>query len=381
MLGIFFYFKVKTTGNTTKIYLSSYPFDFVQYNNIYNTGIVNLSPGKETQYSVTTDPTDNSVNVVIPQDLKLESKRVDVNDNLIKYIDIGTQYQDGSKVTTASIKMQDSIKSEVLSAPNSKLIKIRFKRNITSLDQLTVVVDAGHGGQDPGASALDGTKEKNYNLDVALRLDKILKSLGFKTILTRSDDTFIELDGRTSMANLNYADFFMSIHFNAYNRSANGIETLYYPNSVNEDYSISNKQIADIFHSEIVGALGRASRGVTARPNLYVLNKTKMPAILAELGFITNPDELAQIETDAYREKAARALAVSIVKYFRDIQGVSIDIDLNSIYSWPYGDQTAQPQPQPAAPDQTLVQPDPTAQTTQDPTQAVTQDAATVPQN
>lgn len=333
------YYNVKTAGNTTKIYISNYPFDFVEYKTYYNTGIINLSPSKEVNYNVTVDSATNSVNVVIPQDLKLERKRIEINDNLIKYIDVDTKYQYGSKVTVADIKMQDAIESEIISPAYTKLIKIKFKRKITSLNQLTIVIDPGHGGKDPGAVANDGTREKDLNLDVALRLEKHLKALGFNTIMTRTDDTYVELGGRTDTANKNYADFFMSIHFNAFNTSSKGIETLYYPNSINEDYTISNKNIANIFHTEIVNTLSRSSRGINARPNLYVLNKTKMPAILAELGFITNPEELALAKTEAYREKASRAIAVSILKYYRDIQGVNIDIDINSIYSWPYPEE------------------------------------------
>ncbi len=336
------YYNVKTAGNIAKIYISNYPFEFVGYNTYYNTGVVNLSPGKEVNYNITVDSVTNSVNVVIPQDLKLARKRIDINDNLIKYIDIDTEYQNGSKVTTAAIKMQDSIESEIISPASAKLIKIRFKRKITSLNQLTIVIDPGHGGKDPGAVASDGTREKDLNLDVALRLEKHLKALGFNTIMTRTNDTYVELGGRTDIANNNYADFFMSIHFNAFNKTSKGIETLYYPNSINEDYTISNKKIADIFHTEILNALNRTSRGINARPNLYVLNKTKMPAILAELGFITNPEELALAKTEDYREKASRALAVSILKYYRDIQGVNIDIDINSIYAWQYPEQLVQ---------------------------------------
>lgn len=337
------YFQVKTTGNTSKIYLSSYPFEFVQYNKYYNTAVVNLSPGKEVQYTVSTNPDNNTVNVKIPLDLKLDNKRVNVNDNLVKYVDYRTETQDGQKVTIAEITTQDSIESEVLSAPSAKLVKVRFKRKITSLQQLTVVIDAGHGGKDPGAVASDGTKEKDLNLDVAKKLEKHLKAMGFSTIMTRKDDTFIELANRPGLANNNYADFFMSIHFNAFSKTSNGIETLYYPNEVNDDYTLNNRKIAEIFHTEVIKATKRGSRGINPRPNLQVLNKSKMPAILAELGFITNPEELALAKTERYREDSARALAVSILKYFRDIQGVSTEIDPNSIYSWPYENEFVQP--------------------------------------
>ncbi|HYE10597.1 MAG TPA: N-acetylmuramoyl-L-alanine amidase family protein [Patescibacteria group bacterium] len=337
------YFQVETIGNTSKIYLSSYPFEFAQYNRNYNTAVLNLSPGKEVQYDMTVNPENNTVNVKIPLDLKLENKRMDVNDNLVKYVDYKTEVINGEKVTLATISMQDSVESEVISGSAAKLIKIRFKRKITNLQQLTIVIDAGHGGKDPGAVASDGTREKDLNLDVAKRLEKYLRPMGFNIIMTRNDDTYVELGGRTDLANKNYADFFMSIHFNAFSKTSNGIETLYYPNEINEDYSISNRRIAEVFHNEVLKATQRGSRGISARPNLVVLNKTKMPAILAELGFLTNPEELALIKTDKYREDSARALAVSILKYFRDIQGVNVEIDPNSIYSWPYEEQLAQP--------------------------------------
>ena len=335
------YFNIETKGNTSKIYLSSMPYDFIQYNRYYNTSVLNISPGKDVAHDVSVDQSTNTINVVIPQDLKLEAKRMDINDNLVKYIDYKTDTQNGSKVTTAAIKMQDSVASEVISDASSKLIKIRFKRNITSIQQLTVVIDAGHGGKDPGAGGTDGTTEKSLNLSVALKLDKLLKSMGFNTIMTRKDDTFVELADRANIANTNYADFFMSIHFNSFNKTTNGIETLYYPNTTNADYTLNNKTIADLFHSELLKSTKLGSRGITPRPNLVVLNKTKMPAILAELGFVSNPTELALIKTERYHEDAARGLAVSILKYFRDIQGVNIEIDPNSVYAWPYPEEAA----------------------------------------
>jgi N-acetylmuramoyl-L-alanine amidase len=335
------YYKVDTSGKTAKIYLSSIPFTFAQYARNYNTSVLNLNPGKEVSYDVSVDEAASTVNVVIPQDLKLDAKRIDINDNLVESIDYRTEVQNGSKVTVASIKTQPSIQSSVISDASAKLIKIGFKRKITNIQQLTVVIDGGHGGKDPGAGGTDGTTEKSLNLEVALRLDKLLKSVGMNTILTRQNDTFIELGERANIANRNYADFFVSIHFNSFNKTTNGIETLYYPNTPNKDYTINHKSIAQIFHTELLSSTKLASRAITARPNLVVLNKTKMPAILAELGFVSNPTELAVIKTDKYKEDAARALAVSILKYFRDMEGANIEIDPNSIYSLPYQQETA----------------------------------------
>jgi N-acetylmuramoyl-L-alanine amidase len=199
-----------------------------------------------------------------------------------------------------------------------------------------VLIDPGHGGKDPGATAIDKkTYEKDLNLDVSLRLNRILKGLGFNTMMTRTDDRYVDLASRSGMANNNFVDFFMCIHFNAFASSANGIETLYYPNEVSDEYPIDNRKMANLFHNEIIDALKRPSRGITPRPGLHVLNKTKMPAILSELGFITNAQEFAQIKTEDYREMAARALAASIVRYYQEIEDINLDIDIASIYAAP----------------------------------------------
>lgn len=330
--------KVEKDGNSIKIYLSKYPFEFVSFNEYFSTSVLYFSPGQETLYSFELDELNNRLKLIIPQDLQLQANRVEINNNFVKYIDVATEIMNGAVATTAVIQMQDGAESEVLTQTvAAKLIKVRFKRKITSLSQLTVVVDAGHGAKDNGASGKDGTREKNLNLDVALKLEKHLKALGFNILMTRRDDTFIELQDRANLANTNNADFFMSIHFNSTGGTkAAGIEHLYYPNILNDGNDISNKRIAEVFQLEVLKATKRGSRGVIARPELAVLNKSKMPAILTELGFLSNPAELALVKTEKYREDCARALAVSMLKYFRDIQGVPLDLDPDSIYTMPY---------------------------------------------
>lgn len=331
------YYKVETQGNISKIYLSQYPFEFVGYSRDYINSMVFLNPGKDVQYSTAVDEVNRIVKIIFPEDYKIEGSRKEINDSLIKYIDIATENLNGIDVTTASIQMQEGVAGEIVSPAVSKLIKIRFKRKITALSQITVVVDAGHGGKDPGARS-GGVNEKDLNLDVALRVEKYLKSLGINTIMTRGNDTFIELTERAGIANRNNADFFLSIHFNAFNSTANGIETLYYPNSPNEILNFNFRSIAQIVQSEMLKATKRAPRGVNARSDLAVLRHTKMPAILAELGFITHAEELKLIKTDKYKEDCARALTVSMLKYFRDMQGVPMDIDPESLYALPYND-------------------------------------------
>ena len=329
------YYDYETEGSLTKVYVSNIPFSFFDYKKYYSSAFIELSPGVEVEYQPIIDNVNRTLKIMIPKDLDVEQKTYEMNDNVMEYVTV-TKETHGEKIyTVASFMMKPTVDYELLSPAITKLVSIKFKQKAERIDQLTVLIDPGHGGKDPGARAKDGTNEKDLNLDVALRLNRILKDIGFNTMITRKDDRYVDLASRSGMANNNYVDFFMSIHFNAFTSTANGIETLYYPNEITDEYPFDNKKMANIFHNEITDALKRPSRGITPRPGLHVLNKTKMPAILAELGFITNPEEFAQIKKAEYREMAARALAVSIVRHFKEIEGISLDIDIDAIYAAP----------------------------------------------
>lgn len=330
------YYEVENNGSLTKVYISNLPFSFVDYKKYYNSASVDLSPGIEVEYQPIIDKANRTLKIMVPKDLDVEQKNYDINDNIMEHITVTKETHLGQTYTVAAFKMKPLVEYELFSPAVTKLISLKFKHKAEKIDQLTVVIDPGHGGKDPGATAIDKkTYEKDLNLDVALRLDRILKDIGFNTIMTRSDDRYVDLASRSGLANNCYSDFFMSIHFNAFMSSAKGIETLYYPNDITDDYPIDNRKIADIFNNELIDALKRPSRGVTPRPGLHVLNKTKMPAILAELGFLTNSEEFEQIKKEDYREMAARALAASIVKYYQEIELLNLNIDADAIYAAP----------------------------------------------
>jgi len=328
------YYDVVNNGSQTKVYISDVPFSFFDYSKYYNSAYVDLSPGAEVEYQPIIDKANRTLKIMIPKDIDAEEKVHDINDNILESVTITKETYGDQIFTAAAFKMKPSVEYELLSPAVTKLVSLKFKYKASKSGQLTVLIDPGHGGKDPGASAIDKkTYEKGLNLDVALRLNRILKEIGFKTIMTRTDDSYVDLASRSGLANNSYVDFFMSIHFNAFNSTAKGIETLYFPNEVTDEYQLDNREIANIFHSELIDALNRTSRGITPRPGLHVLNKTKMPAILAELGFLTNREDFAEIKKDEYRETAARALAVSIVKYFQDIENINLGIDTNAIYA------------------------------------------------
>jgi len=173
-----------------------------------------------------------------------------------------------------------------------------------------VVIDPGHGGHDRGGMPGQRLAEKGFTLDTAKRLARVLgHGTGIKVVLTRDDDTFVSLKERTNIAN-QYAGsdaIFVSIHFNAGRREgAYGIET-YYNNQ-------RGYRLAALVHPRVIRAMASIDRGIGHR-GYWVLRKNRLPAILVECGFLTNPAEAARISDSQSRERLARAIADAIVRY------------------------------------------------------------------
>ena len=135
--------------------------------------------------------------------------------------------------------------------------------------------------------------------------------------MTREDDSYVGLYERAYIANDMNATLFVSIHNNAYYSKYKGTETLYYPSSGS---GFNSKRFAQIVQAELISALGTNNRGIVERPNLVVLKATKMPAVLAEIGFMTNEEELARLKTEEFRQKAAQALCDAILAALDEVQ-------------------------------------------------------------
>ncbi len=330
-LGKTAFYDIKNEGNYAKIYISDIPFSFMGYDKYYNSSYIAMNPDEKVDYNTSYDSKNKILKVDIKKDIEYDKDLYEINDNLLEYIKLSKYNEKNNRYTRAELKLKEKVEYELLTNENSNLIRLKLTHVPTSPKDVLIVIDAGHGGKDPGAKAVDGSYEKTYNLDVANRLDKKLKELGFNTLMTRTEDVYTTLQERTDAANWNYADFFICVHFNAYMNKTQGIETLYYPNSPTEVYNVNNKDIASIYQEEIIKALKRPSRGVIARPDLFVLNKTKMPAMLLELGFLTNKEELSFIKKEEYRENAANAMAISLVRYYKEIRDLDFGIDTASI--------------------------------------------------
>jgi len=168
----------------------------------------------------------------------------------------------------------------------------------------TVVIDAGHGGHDRGGISGQRACEKDLALDVARRLRTILENDGVKTVMTRSDDTFIPLPQRVAIANASRDALFVSIHFNsALRSSAMGCETYF--------YNPTAAGVAARVQTQLMRVESGENRGVKRRA-YYVLRNTRIPAVLAECGFLTNRSEAAQCEQPVHRQDLAKAIATAI---------------------------------------------------------------------
>jgi N-acetylmuramoyl-L-alanine amidase len=169
----------------------------------------------------------------------------------------------------------------------------------------TVVIDAGHGGSDRGGIPGQHLCEKDLTLDVARRLRENLDAAGFKTVMTRSSDATVPLAERVAVANRQRDALFVSIHFNAALRhSASGIETYYYAPAAGP--------IAARIHRELVTTLPHEENRGVKQHRYFVLRKTRIPAVLAECGFLTNGSEGARCLKPAHRQCLADAIAAGI---------------------------------------------------------------------
>lgn len=196
-----------------------------------------------------------------------------------------------------------------------------------------IYIDPGHGGSDPGAIGIGGLRESDVVLGIALKLNSLLTKGGFRTTMSRDSDVFIDLVTRSQEANNAGADVFISIHTNAFGTpTPKGTEIWYYPNGYKGD-TRDNKTFAQIIHDNLMKEINTVDRGLKEGPNLSVLNKTKMPAILIETAFITNPDDAALLQDDAFQWKVAQGIYNGIVEYFKKLKEGSISATVsNSVY-------------------------------------------------
>jgi len=175
-----------------------------------------------------------------------------------------------------------------------------------------VFIDAGHGGKDTGAIGVNGMLEKSVNLSVASRMASLLKRRGVDARLTRADDTFVGLDNRADLANRLQCRLFVSIHANSFtkDRTVRGFD-VFVANSASAKSVAAAKAIGKRLADMGVPEHGKQPKHAAFR----VLVRTTRPAVLVEMGFLSNRAEAAKLQTVRYRRRLAAAIAAGVADF------------------------------------------------------------------
>jgi N-acetylmuramoyl-L-alanine amidase len=267
------------------------------------TGTKNLKP----LYTYSKDRTGHVHTITFP------STSADINEGML---DIGDEYLRSFEVrkndngTTSLIFTGYPENDYVVFTRESGDTAITVVKQAASGQKL-VVIDAGHGGTAIG-TAYGKLIEKNLNLDIAKRIESLLREKGVQMYMLRSDDSNVDNYERVYIANALRASLYLSIHINGTNsKKTDGTMTLYCPTSKS---GFTGRDFAQIIQQGMLSALKTTNRGLRTRPDLIVLRETNMPAALAEVAFLTNAADRNRLSTDAFRQKAAQSLSDSVIK-------------------------------------------------------------------
>lgn len=190
----------------------------------------------------------------------------------------------------------------------------------------TIVIDPGHGGIFPGKVSSDGTLEKDINLAIAQKLQALLTESGTITVMTRESDKDLfpeseqdskmilrqraDLNARTDIAAASHADLFVSIHCNSIPTAKwSGAQTFYAPNSA------ESAQLAQAIQASLVSQLQNTDRAAIVREDTFLFEHLDIPAVIVECGFLSNTEEAALLQQDAYQQKIAYAIYCGIGDY------------------------------------------------------------------
>lgn len=197
--------------------------------------------------------------------------------------------------------------------------------SISPLTGKTILLDAGHGGPDSGARGYRGVEEKQINLAVVMKVKQYLQEAGAIVVLTRHTDMDLasdadrqrhrrhqgDLRGRWNIIRQQHLDAVVSIHCNAAPSSAwRGAQTLYF--SQNSEGKRLAQSMQESFHANLL----QTNRSIQSNQTLYLLKRVTAPTVLAEIGFITNPEEAKYLKTNAYQDRVALAIYLALTKYF-----------------------------------------------------------------
>ncbi|TFZ41779.1 AMIN domain-containing protein [Soehngenia longivitae] len=308
--------KVNIVFKDDEIYLvpENTLFNYIDYN--AHSSSFDFSIPSMALNSVITDYVEPKNQLILSFDnglIDIPIGKYNINDNFISTIEIE------KTLNTTIITMNLNKKISYNLDTNSSFFKINVKSEDTiptNPSGKTIVIDAGHGGKDPGALSILGFKEKDINLSIALKLENALRQKGYNVIMTRNNDTYVDLYERPKIANQVKADLFISIHCNStLLSSVNGLEILYCPATESQYKTVDQYPLAKSIHDSIISSTGINSRGIKKRSDLAVLRLTEMPAVLIETAFLSNADDSQKLIQDSFQEKVVQGIVNGVEQY------------------------------------------------------------------
>lgn len=213
-------------------------------------------------------------------------------------------------------------------------LKTVISNHVSSVkDSYTVVIDAGHGGFDSGKVGVDGTLEKDVNLIIAKKLEKLLTAADINVLMTRNEDLGLydenssnkkrqDMTARASLMNQADADCIVSIHQNSYTESTiDGAQVFYYTDSD------SGKNLASLIQKELITDVDPSNhRSEKSNSSYYLLKNVSAPIVIVECGFLSNWEESKKLVDDAYQQKLAWAIHMGILQY---LNGVTANLHIS----------------------------------------------------
>ncbi|WP_291580965.1 cell wall-binding repeat-containing protein [Clostridium sp. UBA6640] len=315
-------FVVSTKEEAKNLVWLSSNEDIVSVNN--EGKITTLGYGRAKVYAI--DSSTKFIFEVYVKDLgdkaaSIKSGKNEENDNGdIEVKEDELQLNDGEKekVNGEFSEFEEKIKNLDFNVPQNYILNHEaFKGK-----EHKVFIDPGHGGSETGAIGLNRLMEKDVTLDVGLKVKNKLEAQGIKVQTSRTTDAFVDLSPRAQIANIFGAHAFVSIHCNSFSdRSTSGTETYVYTGTgerINE-----SKKLATPIQNNLINNLGSKNRKVKSA-DFAVVRETYMPAVLAELEFISNPTIEEKMRTDKFKEDCANAIVTGVLSYLQNPSGIVI---------------------------------------------------------
>lgn len=308
---------IKLTSTSARIQLIEPQYENISYDNTQETPTINIDTDGQSgsitlnNITYTDNYNERKFKIILPGDYTsyFGTNKMQVNDSVIQDISFVLNSAKNTEITITSTSIREFRIEETSNGLAIKAYKPK------ELYKNVVVLDAGHGGNDPGAN-LSTLKESDINLGVMLELQKLMPSMeNTKVYYTRTSDVRPTLEQRATLANEVEADVFISLHCNSFGPTYRGTETLYFPGSTST--GLTSAKLARIIQTQFTANTQLEDYALKERTNLYVLKYTTMPAIILEMGYITNDYDRSFLSDKNYYDELAKGVYLGIVEVFK----------------------------------------------------------------